>query len=86
MFSNKFWLIHNKKKTATHRPYIFFTSSFIYTSDGRIGQFLLKLWVREDDKYKTRVLNGPINLTACPSYILVRPPLQIMHHNITLPP
>ena len=44
----------------------------IYTSYGRLGHFLLQLWLRRDDKYKTRVLNGPINLTARPSYILVR--------------
>ena len=49
------------KKTAPHQPYIFFTSSLIYTSDGRIGQFLLQLWLRKDDKHKTRVLNGLIN-------------------------
>ena len=41
----------------------------IYTSDGRLEHFLLQLWLRRDDKYKTRVLNGPINLTARPSYI-----------------
>ena len=72
MFTNKFWLIHNKTKTAPHRPNIFFTSSFIYTSDSRLGQFLLQLWLRENNKYKTRVLNGPINWTARPNYILVR--------------
>ena len=36
-----------------------------------LGIFLLQLWLREDDKYKIRVLNGPINLTARPRYNLV---------------
>ena len=58
MFSNKFWLLHYKKKQHL-TDLLFF--SFIYTSDGQLRQFLLQLWLREDDKYKTRVLNGPIN-------------------------
>ena len=47
-------------------------SSLIYTSYGQLGHFLLQLWLRENEKYKTRVLNGPINFTTRPRYILVR--------------
>ena len=61
------------QKTAPPQLNIFFTSSLIYTSDGRLGHFFITiLWLREDDKYKTRVLNRPINLTTRPSYKLVR--------------
>ena len=71
MLSNNFWLIHNKK-TAPPQLNIFFTSSLIYTTDGQLEHLLLQLWLKEDYKYKTKVLNGQINLTARPSYILVR--------------
>ena len=63
------WIVRKPSSSISFINFInlFFFCQFIkykYT-------FFSQIWLRKDDKYKTRVLNGPIDLTARPGYILV---------------